>query len=273
MDLAPWLRGGVCQLVGKELHYLRKERKIWVPDPEPDFIGYNTFNYFFPGGKGPGGEQSVYLEFAQLPDDPRTICQFLEQYGPLHLKGMLEPQGATPNNAPDALRDVLAAIHTFRNVLVLCQAIHDNRLDLVKAVHHEPLTVAHNKKWDSIRPANSVIDASERLNIVFLRNLFGISLHTFWDQKNKHWLSRWILPSLLSAFYLMLSLDLQGQAIHRQCPLNNYGCDTFFVTTRQRAIYCSERCQKRAKVRRMRDPLGKKKVKQSSQGGRLRGKR
>lgn len=264
-DQAIWIRGGTCEFARGAFHCLGKTPIDSAPYSKSS-KSYNLFDYFYPGGKGPSGERSLYLEFAQLSDDPQAIRLFLEEYGPLHLKNTLNPKEQLPFDTPDLLKDIVSVKQTFRTVLILCQASHDNRPDLVRDWQDMKLYVPQNGQLRSIRPAYTVEDVRARLGVVLFHYLSAIPNCPFWDKESQEWKTKWMIPSLLSGLYLLLFRDLQDHAIHRRCPINDYGCGNFFVTTRQRAIYCSERCQKRAKVKRMRDPLAKKKARPASPG-------
>jgi len=150
--------------------------------------------------------------------------------------------------------DVQSAIQTFRALLTLCQGLNDQRIDIVQRVKGIPLLFAHLGQWQSIRPPTELKNFQPKIHVILRRQLAGMRLDPWWDKDANRWGHRWVFPSLLSIFYYMLFLDLEGQGHHRQCPVEAYGCGAFFVTWRTSAVYCSERCQKRAKVRRMRDP-------------------
>ena len=62
----------------------------------------------------------------------------------------------------------------------------------------------------------------------------------------------WHVPSLLSAYYLMLYLDVTGNRKARYCKYRK--CMRPFIAERKDNVYCSHRCQDSAKKDRRRHP-------------------
>ncbi len=253
-----WMRGWSCSLGKEGFHYFlntpQSEKTQMIPKRP---VVYDPFDYYYPKGKGPGGKKSVYLLFADLPDAPEAICTFLEDYGPLHLAGLLKAEAQQIVNfqdPPDPLKDVLSAIHTFRALLTLCQGHNEQRIDLVNQVKGIPLLVANQGQWKPIPHPTQLKEVQTKIRLILSRQLEGMTFVPCLDKDTKCWGHRWTFRSLLSIFYYMLFLDLERAGYHRQCPVAEYGCGAFFVTWRASTVYCSEQCQKRAKVRRMRDP-------------------
>ncbi|MCA9470396.1 MAG: hypothetical protein KC643_33790 [Nitrospira sp.] len=257
---ALWVRGIPCHADHEKIRYVPLTPKDSSTKVLPKTAaGYDLFDFYYPRGKGPEGQKSVYLEFVDLSNDLSGIVDFLNAYGPLHLAGMLHPteQDQGPYEKTEALSDIHTAIHTFRTVLLLCQAHHEQREDILKEVKLSPLWVAHEGQWQTLRHPVNLEKIPQQLHLLFLRQLEGLRFEPRWEQASDQWVHYWSIPSLLTIFYYMLFLDLERQGLHRQCPPGDYACGSFFVTWRKGAKYCSDRCQKLAKVRRMRDPARK----------------
>src|SRR5690349_18837977 len=110
---ANWIRGCECLVDGGQMRYVAK--------PADTFIGYNTFDYFYPGGRGPTNQQSLYLDFANLSENPDDIATFLEKHGPLHMIGLIDP--SRPTHTPDSIKGIVEACHTFRTCLSVGHAV------------------------------------------------------------------------------------------------------------------------------------------------------
>lgn len=91
------------------------------------------------------------------------------------------------------------------------------------------------------------------LDQIINANLDGIS--PIVERANNSFDIRWKFDSLLSAFYLMLAMDIAATHIPILCQ--NPRCSNFFIPYCESASYCSPECQNRAKQQRHR-----KKVKQ-----------
>ena len=98
---------------------------------------------------------------------------------------------------------------------------------------------------------NAGIDAMlDNENMVIYFNRFLEGVHPVLRHDGEYTLT-WNFPSLLSAMYFMLALDLKDNITPTQC--SNHLCGRYFVAKRKRALYCSDTCQNRAKQQRHRE--------------------
>ncbi|WP_334109818.1 hypothetical protein [Thermodesulfitimonas autotrophica] len=89
------------------------------------------------------------------------------------------------------------------------------------------------------------------MTLTFRRKLEGVQPFPIINPETNKWEFGWNIDSLISAFYLMLFLDLTGHRKARICAK----CRRPFIAERDDNVYCSQRCQEAAKQSRRRRRL------------------
>lgn len=245
--------------------------------PVPPFAPYNPFDCYFPIETATREQRSLpYLFLDVNVDDIQAVARFCERFGVLGnfknvgwaqwavesnpvLKGVLE--GLPPKQAQEMATkmNLYRASAGARPNQSLCvpmdlEEFRQARWELAEAIEWTQQASGQPPSAPEVPPAGvtkhlSLKEIRKRASFAMASRLTMIRPRPVWDVVKEEWVTVWDVGTLEAAMYLMVLFDIQGRGQILTCPR----CRKVFVAERSRTIYCSNRCQNAAKVKRFRD--------------------
>jgi predicted RNA-binding Zn ribbon-like protein len=244
--------------------------------PEPPFVPYNPFDWYFPIESATREQRSLPYLFLDIDaNDIQAVTRFSERFGvlgnfqnvgwaqwaaesepvySLFTDGQSQQQGketltkanvyrAAAGARPNQTLCVPMSLTEFRDAQIELQ----ETIELTQRASGQPIIVPPLHQDDPYSHL-SLVQIRKRASFCMASRLTMIRPRPVWDVVKDRWVTIWDVGTLEAAMYLMVLFDIQGRGQILTCPR----CRKVFVADRSRTQFCSSQCQNAAKVQRFR---------------------